>query len=157
VRFPALAAPHRSIQYLVVSIRRWPLQHFGRRIVFDSDRAGGVPNLWWQAADGAGAAERLTTSGNQQSPGGITPDGSQVVFYENTPTMARDLMRLALDSSRRVAALLQTPFDERNGVVSPDGRWLAYESNSGGRVENGSFWDARTGRCGADLRYVAHK
>ena len=23
---------------------------------------------------------------------------------------------------------MQTPFDERNGVVSPDGRWLAYES-----------------------------
>jgi hypothetical protein len=26
--------------------------------------------------------------------------------------------------------LLATKFDERNGTVSPDGRWLAYESNS---------------------------
>ena len=31
--------------------------------------------------------------------------------------------------------LLQTKFDERNGIVSPDGRWLAYESNSSGSSE----------------------
>jgi eukaryotic-like serine/threonine-protein kinase len=34
-----------------------------------------------------------------------------------------------------VTPLLQTQFDERNGIVSPDGRWLAYESNSSGRFE----------------------
>ena len=31
--------------------------------------------------------------------------------------------------------LIETRFDERGGVVSPDGRWLAYESNSSGRYE----------------------
>ena len=36
----------------------------------------------------------------------------------------------------RVRPLIQTPFIERNGVVSPDGRWLAYESdNDSGRLE----------------------
>jgi len=34
-----------------------------------------------------------------------------------------------------VQLLLQTPFVERNGIVSPDGRWLAYESDSSGRFE----------------------
>jgi len=29
----------------------------------------------------------------------------------------------------------QTKFDERNGIVSPDGHWLAYESNSSGPFE----------------------
>jgi serine/threonine-protein kinase len=28
---------------------------------------------------------------------------------------------------------VQTPFIERNGEVSPDGRWLAYEANDSGR------------------------
>ena len=32
-------------------------------------------------------------------------------------------------------ALVKTPSSERNGVVSPNGRWLAYESNSSGRFE----------------------
>ena len=31
--------------------------------------------------------------------------------------------------------LVQSPFTERNGVVSPDGRWLAYEANDSGRFE----------------------
>jgi eukaryotic-like serine/threonine-protein kinase len=38
---------------------------------------------------------------------------------------------VALDGAHRVTPLLETKFDERNGTVSPDGRWLAYESNSG--------------------------
>ena len=106
----------------------------GRRIIFSSNR-GGQLNLWWQAADGTGAAERLTTSSNAQFVTGITPDGTAVVFNEATPTMGRDLLQLALDGTRRVTPLLQTKFDERNGIVSPDGRWLAYESNSSGSFE----------------------
>ena len=30
---------------------------------------------------------------------------------------------------------LRTPFDERNGTFSPDGRWVAYQSNESGRLE----------------------
>jgi serine/threonine-protein kinase len=44
-------------------------------------------------------------------------------------------MQLALDGSRRVTPLVQSPFAERNGVISPDGRWLAYEANDSGRNE----------------------
>jgi Tol biopolymer transport system component len=106
----------------------------GRRIVFTSSR-GGAPNVWWQAADGTGTADRLTTSSNGQFVTGITPDGTTVVFTEGTPTMGFDLLQLALDGTRRVTPLLQTKFDERNGIVSPDGRWLAYESNSSGPFE----------------------
>ena len=143
----------------------------GRRIIFNSDRAGGQLNLWWQAADGTGAAERLTTSSNPQFPTGIAPDGTAVIFDEETPTMGRDLLRLALDGSRRVTPLLQTKFDERNGMVSPDGRWLAYASDSSGRPEiyvrpfpnAGGQWQASTGggrtplwaRNGKELFYVA--
>ena len=31
--------------------------------------------------------------------------------------------------------LVQSPFAERNGSISPDGRWLAYEANSSGMYE----------------------
>ena len=53
----------------------------GRRIIFTSDRAG-VLNLYSQAADGTGAADRLTTSANQQFPSSISPDGTLVVGFE---------------------------------------------------------------------------
>jgi serine/threonine-protein kinase len=106
----------------------------GQRIVFSSARSGQL-NLWRQAADGTGAAERLTTSTNPQLATGITPDGTAALFFELTPTMGFDLLQVALDETRRVTPLLQTKFDERNGIVSPDGRWLAYESTSSGPPE----------------------
>src|SRR5262249_5637681 len=31
--------------------------------------------------------------------------------------------------------LVQTPFDERNGIIFPDGHWLAYEANDSGVFE----------------------
>jgi Tol biopolymer transport system component len=44
-------------------------------------------------------------------------------------------MALQLDGAHQILPLVQTPFDERNGIVSPDGRWLAYEANDSGSYE----------------------
>ena len=145
----------------------------GRRIIFSSNRSGAFSefNLWWQAADGTGAAERLTTSSSAQFPTGITPDGTAVVFFEGKTTMGPDLLQLALDGTRQVTPLLQTKFEKRNGIVSPDGRWLAYESNSSGPTEiyvrpfpnvGGGQWQVSTAggktplwaRSGKELFYV---
>src|SRR5262249_32752206 len=67
-------------------------------------------------------------------PSAFSPDGTQVVLTELSPTTGEDVMALRLDT-HQVFPLVQTPFDERNGVVSPNGRWLAYEANDSGRVE----------------------
>jgi serine/threonine-protein kinase len=104
------------------------------RIVFAS-QSGGSMNLRWQAADGTETAERLTTNINNQWSTSVSSDGTQVVFSELTPTMGYDLMLLTLGGIRRVTPLLQTPFDELSGAISPDGHWLAYETNSSGQFE----------------------
>jgi serine/threonine-protein kinase len=91
--------------------------------------------VYVQAADGTGSATRLTESPNQQIPTGITADGTRVVFNEQMPTRQRDLRLLTLTPTPRVEPLLETRFEERGGVVSPDSRWLAYESNFSGRFE----------------------
>ena len=105
-----------------------------RRLIFTSERAG-VRNLFWQAADGAGAVERLTESPDTQYPTGITPDGRRLIFTEQSPTTDDDVMAIELDATRRVTPLVQSSFNDRNGTVSPDGRWLAYEANDSGRFE----------------------
>jgi hypothetical protein len=106
----------------------------GRRLIFASQRDGGVYNLWWQAADGTESAERLTTNPTTQGPTSVSPDGRDLVFFEITPMSQFDLFRVVLPGVR-VSPLLQTPFSETNGTISPDGRWLAYQSNSSGRQE----------------------
>jgi Tol biopolymer transport system component len=105
-----------------------------QRLVFSSARAG-APNLYVQPADGTGSERRLTDSPNPQFATGVTPDGTRVVFFEATPTQSRNLRLLTLTPAPQVAPLVETSFEERNGVVSSDGRWLAYESNRSGRFE----------------------
>jgi len=138
-----------------------------RRIIFTSDRVGGG-NVFWQAADGTGMPERLTDSPHQQFPISISPDGTRVVITDTTTV---DVMMLTLDKDRRVQPLLQTRFMERNGEISPDGHWLAYESFDSGRPEiyvrpfpdvNSGRWQVSTGggtrplwaRNGQELFYV---
>jgi serine/threonine-protein kinase len=61
------------------------------------------------------------------------PGGRQVLF--NT-VGNRDIKMVALDGTQRVQPLLDSPRVERNGVVSPNGRWLAYEElDPGGQFE----------------------
>jgi eukaryotic-like serine/threonine-protein kinase len=106
-----------------------------RRVIFSSERAGGR-NLFWQAADGTGEAERLTESPDSpQYPLAVSPDGRQLIFSDQTPKTSIDLMVMELDGTRRVTPLVQSQFTERNGTLSPDGRWLAYEANDSGTFE----------------------
>jgi serine/threonine-protein kinase len=144
----------------------------GRRLIFSSDRAG-ARNLYWQAADGTGAVERLTESLNQQNAVAVSPDGRRLIFSEEEPRTGNgDVMMIELDGSRRVTPLVQSPFIERNGIISPDGRWLAYEADDSGRFEiyvrpfpdvNSGHWQVSTGggtrplwaRSGQELFYAA--
>jgi eukaryotic-like serine/threonine-protein kinase len=108
----------------------------GQRILFASNRDTALfMNLYLQVADGSGSATRLTESPNGQIPSATTADGTRLVFHELTPTRQRDLMLLTLTPTPRVEPLLETRFDESNGIVSPDGHWLAYQSNSSGQFE----------------------
>jgi serine/threonine-protein kinase len=143
----------------------------GRRLIFTSDQTG-PRNLFWQAADGTGTAERLIESPNQQYGTAVSPDGHGLVFTESAPNTGDDVMHLELDGTHRVTPLVQSPFFERNGTISPDGRWLAYEANDSGRFEihvrpfpavNSGHWQVSTGggtrplwaRSGQELVYVS--
>jgi serine/threonine-protein kinase len=105
----------------------------GRRLIYFSAPTGPW-NLFWHLADGTGAAERLTESPNQQWPAAVSRDGL-LVFTEAGKKTRFDVMQLALDGTRRVTPLVQSEFAERNGVISPDGHWLAYDANDSGRAE----------------------
>jgi eukaryotic-like serine/threonine-protein kinase len=108
----------------------------GLRLVFTSTQAGGVGSLFWQAADGTGIAERLTESPNYQRPSAVSPDGLRVLFWETAEKTATDVMMLTLEEKdRRVQPLIQGPLVDRSAEVSPDGQWLAYESNDSGQPQ----------------------
>jgi serine/threonine-protein kinase len=108
----------------------------GLRLVFTSTQAGGVGSLFWQAADGTGKAEPLTKStNNYQRASMALPDPMRVLFWEAGGKTATDVMMLTLEKDRREQPLIQGPLIDRNAEASPDGRWLAYESNDSGQPQ----------------------
>jgi serine/threonine-protein kinase len=105
----------------------------GKRIVFQSNRAG-PPNVFWQLADGSGGLERLITSEYAQAANSWSPDEQFLAFIEITPTTGYDIWVLRLND-RKAQPFLRTPFTESAPRFSPDGRWLAYVSDESGRFE----------------------
>jgi serine/threonine-protein kinase len=107
----------------------------GQHIIFEMSRddAPRVTNLYRRAVDGTGVDERLTTSAHPQRPNAISPDGTRLVLEELMPSSTYNFMLLSLTGTPRVEPLLQTSFDERNAAISPDGRWMAYESTESGQ------------------------
>jgi serine/threonine-protein kinase len=118
---------------------RAPLWLDARRLVFNSTPTGAnTGELVTRAIDGSTATERLTPGQAEPAkwPTGVSPDRSKLVFTQDTHGIAtRDVLMVALTGDRRVVPLVQTPAAESNGVVSPDGRWLAFESNASGSFE----------------------
>jgi hypothetical protein len=106
----------------------------GRMLAYAS-RAGGAFNLYARAADGSGDPRRLTTSARHQWPSSFTPDGAALAFTEINTDGNADLWLLRLDGQAAARPILTTRFSEIAPAVSPDGRWLAYESDESGRWE----------------------
>ena len=105
----------------------------GKRIIFSLESP--VYNLFWKAADGSSAEEPLLSSGNDKYPGSVSADGKTLAYAEQHPETRFDLWVLPLEGERQAKPFLLTPYSEYRPYFSPDGHWLAYQSNQSGRYE----------------------
>jgi serine/threonine-protein kinase len=105
----------------------------GRRIVFRSDRGQGA--LLWRLADGTGPAETLLSMAEYIFPYAFSPDGSLLAFTQIDPETDADIHLLSFQDEATSRPLIQEPFGQTAPSISPDGRWLAYQSRESGRQE----------------------
>jgi Tol biopolymer transport system component len=113
----------------------------GKHIVFRFSFAGGF-SLGWIRADGAGEIQRVLDSKNNVVPYSFFPDGRRLAYFELDPERSGDLWTLPLDvrdpdhpKAGKPEPFLRTAAAEVFPAVSPEGRWIAYESNESGRFE----------------------
>ena len=116
----------------------------GRRIAFWSSRA--IPAaIFWQAADGTGAPERLTEGGIAMAPMTFTPDGARLVLREQLGgNTGIDLALLTIGGKRSSEPLIRTSASESNAALSANGRWVAHQS--GNAIWVRPFPDVEQGR-----------
>jgi len=106
----------------------------GRRLVFTSNRQG------------TGALYEMSTSGNGDEkpflpthlPGRAadwSPDGRFLLFRTQDAKTKYDLWALPMNGEGKPFLVVRTDYDERDGQFSPDGKWIAYESDESGRFE----------------------
>ena len=104
-----------------------------QRVIFGSNRGGGERNLYWQAANRAEEPQLLVEGTIEDVPMAISPDAMRLVFREGNSSY--DLMVLMLDEERQTEPLVETTYSEITADISPDGRWIAYDSDESGQRE----------------------
>jgi serine/threonine protein kinase len=118
----------------------------GKQIAFSSNRAGGVLQVFRKDVSGAGIEEQLTESPNGKTVLDWSHDGKYILYREQNPKTARDLMMIPVEGERKPVVVANTEFLENTGTFSPDDRWIAYASNDAGN--NQIFVKAVPGRGG---------
>lgn len=108
----------------------------GQRMAVASTDAEGMHRAWLQPV-GGGAEEYLRPDSELDfvRVGDWTADGRAVLTEAQRPMRASDIELIPLDGSRRMLPLLNSVASENLPTISPNGRWMAYESDESGRVE----------------------
>jgi Tol biopolymer transport system component len=103
------------------------------RMVFSS-RRGGRFNLYEKSVAGGKAQELLATD-QTKSTTDWSRDGRVLLFRSFDPEFGVDIWAMPMTGDRKPFVVVRTKFDERDARFSPDGRWIAYQSNDSGRFE----------------------
>jgi serine/threonine-protein kinase len=108
----------------------------GRRIVFTRHFGNNRFGIAWMSTDGSGVWDTLVLAASVRAGARFTPDGKNLVFQElETRTQGAQNWNIwiaPVDTPSAARPLLRTRFNEQSASISPDGRWLAYQSNETG-------------------------
>jgi serine/threonine protein kinase len=108
------------------------------KTVFYASTAKGPPHIYAKAADGSGPERTVLESPDTvELPRGVSPDGRFLVYERrmNKTETGYHLWVLPLFGDGKPFPIVQDAFDEGLPAVSPDGKWMVYQSNESGRRE----------------------
>jgi serine/threonine-protein kinase len=109
----------------------------GQRIIFTSSRRG-YREVFWRPADGTGNDELLLARAKDLLDlrvDGWSANGRQLLFTEVSSSAACAIGQITIERPSDAKLLVKGPSCNENSAVSPDGRWMAYESTVTGRAE----------------------
>jgi serine/threonine-protein kinase len=125
--FTRLTSDNRSIR------PEWSAD--GRWVIYLSN-ADTKATIRRQPADGSGPSELLYQPEQEPYEALVSPD-NQWLVYRTAPgaKYPRDILAVRLTGDRTVTPIVTGPNTESLPRLSPDGKWLAYQSNESGRFD----------------------
>jgi Tol biopolymer transport system component len=135
----------------------------GQRITYVHAEKVGAGDLYWTRADGTGSPLRLTETNNRKFPSSWHPGGKLLSFDQATSGNTGSIystFTIGIEGNEKqgwhpgeIKPFLTSSFTEWESSFSPDGRWLAYDSNETGDYEvyvrpfpgPGGKWQISTG------------
>jgi eukaryotic-like serine/threonine-protein kinase len=122
----------------------------GKRIVFSSSRRGGLGGIYWKSADGIGEDELLASKPDKAiAPSSFSRDGKILALNELTLSpLGTEIAMLSMEGTREMKELIQEKYSKAEPQISPDGRYVAYQSDESGKGEIyvRTFPDANKGK-----------
>jgi serine/threonine-protein kinase len=104
----------------------------GAELVYSSEHP--YFDLYRRAADASRPAVPLLSGTYDRYPGSVSPDGRLFAFVLAAPGAA-ELWTVPLGGEPSPSRYYANGFNLAHPVLSPDGRWMAYDSDESGRVE----------------------
>jgi serine/threonine-protein kinase len=129
----------------------------GARVAYWSFRTEGQSGLYWVPADRSGPEERVVDGEViGASTTYWTRDGAWIVIdgdHQDSTRADEDIFAVETGAGHKLLPAVATPADEQTGTVSPDGKWIAYNSGEGGQwqvylrpfLRDGGRWLISTG------------
>jgi eukaryotic-like serine/threonine-protein kinase len=106
----------------------------GSRIIFVSNHAGKY-GLYEKPVNGEKEEQLLMESDQNMVATSWSRDGRFLLYFTIDSRNSNDLWVLPLEGTRKPIPFLRTEFNEAHGYFSPDGHWVAYDSDETGREE----------------------
>jgi eukaryotic-like serine/threonine-protein kinase len=106
----------------------------GRTIFYRSDGGGGPPDIF-RLRPGEERGSLFYRGPGVEEPQDFSPDGKSLLFIDYRQSVESDIRVLSMTDPPVARPFVVTPFNERSPRFSPDGRWVAYQSDVSGRPE----------------------
>ncbi len=106
----------------------------GSEIVWSSTRSG-MYQMYRRAASSAGSDALLVKTDRAAIATDWSRDGRVVVYTRTGPAATGLDIWLLFVASGQTVPIVETPGTDDNGALSPNGRWLAYQSSEAGQDE----------------------
>ena len=107
----------------------------GRRIIFRTSEPTTISAIWWRPTDRSAPATPVFSSGNTDLWEAVmTADGNDVVLQRDVTMLRRgaDVVLRSIHGDTTFVPLSATRAEETQARPSPDGRWVALQSNASG-------------------------